>query len=294
MSTICFSFPDDAPLGRRLAASIGAEHGELDIHDFPDGETLVTLRSDCAHRKVILVCGGSGANRKAMPLYFAASTARELGAAQVGLVSPYLAYMRQDIRFHAGESVSAIAYGGYLSSMVDWLVTVDPHLHRLKSLEDALSIPASCVSAMPVVADWIAANVSQPVLVGPDSESTQWAASVAQRLGVPWVVLEKTRTGDRAVSVSLPDPAKLLGRTPVIIDDIVSSGRTLVETLNGLHALDCAPAACVVVHALFAPDAEHAIRTAGVAHLASTNTITHTTNAIDVVPLLGAAVRSML
>jgi ribose-phosphate pyrophosphokinase len=293
MSTICFSFPDDAPVGDQLACALGSERGVLDIHAFPDGETRVSLHGECAQRDVLLVCGGHGANMNAMPLHFAAETARALGARRVGLVAPYLAYMRQDTQFHAGESVSALAYGRFLSSAVDWLVTVDPHLHRLKSLNAAFSIPTRCVSAMPAVAGWIAANVSNPVLIGPDRESTQWAENVASRLGAPWTVLEKTRTGDRQVSVTLPDPVLLRGRTPVIVDDIASSGRTLIETLNALHGLGSAGITCIVVHALFASDAETAIRAAGVAQLVSTNTVRHATNAIDVVPLMAEAIQSL-
>jgi ribose-phosphate pyrophosphokinase len=294
MKTICFSFPASGQFGQELSQTLSAEHGALDIHEFPDGETRVTLHGECVQRNVIFVCGGRDANANAMPLYFAAHEARLLGAAKVGLVSPYLAYMRQDTQFHPGESVSALAYGRFLSSAFDWLVTADPHLHRLKSLDAAFSIPSRCVSAMPAIADWISANVVNPVLVGPDRESTQWAENVAARLGAPWTVLEKTRTGDLSVSVTLPEPALINGRTPVIVDDIASSGRTLIETLNALHGLTSAPVTCLVVHALFAPDAERAIRAAGVAHLVSTNTVPHSTNAIDVVPYFAEAIQSLI
>ena len=294
MSVICFSFPQDARFGGKLAAAIGAEHQTLDIHEFPDGETLVKLNGACASRSVIVVCGGQHPNTRALPAYFAAVTARSMGATSVGLVSPYLAYMRQDTQFHAGEAVSAAAYARFLASAFDWLVTVDPHLHRMKSLDAVFSIPAGCVSSMPAVADWIGANVAHPVLVGPDRESTQWAETVAKRIGCPWTILEKTRTGDREVTVSLSDPDVLRGRSPVIVDDIVSSGRTIIETILALRKLGAAPVICAVVHALFAGDAESVIRDAGVARLVSTNTVDHATNEIDVVPLMIEAVQKQL
>ena len=147
---------------------------------------------------------------------------------------------------------------------------------------------------MSAVSDWIAANVSDPVIVGPDAESTQWASSVAQRLGVPWTVLQKTRTGDRQVSVSLPDPQALRGRSPVIVDDIASSGRTLAEAVTALRSLTSQAVICVVVHALLAPDAESVIRSRGVARFVSTNTVAHATNAIDVVPLLAERIRLLI
>lgn len=291
MNAICFSFARDAHVGRRLAEVLGAEHQDVDIHHFPDGETRVRLPGDCANRDVILVCGGQEPNYSALPLLFAVHAARAMGATKVGLVSPYLAYMRQDTRFHDGEAVSAAVYGRLLSNAFDWIATVDPHLHRIHSLDEIFSIPALCISSMPAVADWIAANIADPVILGPDAESTQWASSVARRISAPWTVLNKTRTDDREVSLSLPDPEILRGRCPVIVDDIASSGRTLVEAVKRLRALGSPPATCVVVHALFAPDAESAIRAAGVARLVSTNTVAHATNAIDVVPLLAEEIR---
>jgi ribose-phosphate pyrophosphokinase len=292
MNALCLSFPWDAAFGRSLANVLGAAHGDLGVHRFPDGETLVRLDENCAQRSVILVCGGQNPNAAALPLYFAAHTARAMGARSVGLVAPYLPYMRQDMAFHQGEAVSASAYGKFLSGIFDWVATVDPHLHRVKSLDEVFSIPAACVSSMPAVSEWIAGNLASPVIIGPDAESTQWASSVAGRLGVPWTVLQKTRAGDREVSLSLPDPAILRGRTPVIVDDIASSGHTLIEVAKRLQSLSTGPVTCVVVHALLEPGAEMAIRAAGVASFVSTNTVTHASNAIDVVPLLAERIRA--
>ncbi|MEO8019770.1 MAG: ribose-phosphate diphosphokinase [Pseudomonadota bacterium] len=294
MTGICFSFPDNKPFGRKLAAALGAEHALIDTHVFPDGETRVRLDGDCARREVIIVGGGRGANDKALPLRFAADAARSLGARRVGLVSPYLAYMRQDKQFHAGEAVSALSYARFLSETFDWLVTVDPHLHRLASLEATFSIPARCVSSMPAMAEWIAANVPRPVLVGPDDESAQWARELARLLSAPWLTLAKTRGGDHQVAVTLPDPAPLADRSPVIVDDIASTGRTIVETLKALQRVQASPATCIVVHAVLAPEAESAIRAAGAVRLVSTNTVAHASNGIDVAPLVAASVREIL
>jgi ribose-phosphate pyrophosphokinase len=294
VNTICFSFPDDTQIGRGLGEALGVVHAPLEIHRFPDAETRVRLGADCAKQSVIVVCGGRDPNANALPMLFAAHAARAMGASNIGLVAPYLAYMRQDTTFQEGEAISALAYAQILSGAFDWMATVDPHLHRIQSLDEIFSIPALCVSSMPAVSDWIAANIPDPAIIGPDSESTQWVSSVAQRIGAPWTALQKTRTGDRQVSVTLPDPEILRGRSPVIIDDIASSGRTLVEAVNGLHSLRSRPATCVVVHALLAADVESAIAAAGAARFVSTNTIAHASNAIDVVPLLAEKVRLLL
>jgi ribose-phosphate pyrophosphokinase len=289
MKPLLFAFPAHERFAASLATLCGAELGRMSLHEFPDGEVLVRLEDHCAGRGVVIVCGGQAVNATALPLNFAAATARELGASSVGLVSPYLAYMRQDTRFHPGETVSAVAYARFLSASFDWLVTVDPHLHRLATLDDVFTIPATSVSATAALAPWIQAQVPHPVIIGPDRESEQWAASLAARLGIPFSVLEKTRSGDREVSLSVPDPRLVAGRTPVIIDDIASSGRTLARTVEALLAAGSHPPVCVVVHALFAADAEEVVARAGAARIVSSNTIAHASNEIDVTPLVSAA-----
>lgn len=294
MSAICFALPDDRPLAEKLSISLGARLGELDFHVFPDGETRIRLDTDCSGKSAILVYGGRDPNRTALPLYFAANAARASGASNIGLVVPYLPYMRQDTQFREGEAVSAVAYARFLSSSLDWVATIDPHLHRIRSLDAIFAIPALCLSSIPAITEWIAANVDNPVIIGPDEESSQWAEPVAQGLGTRWAVLSKIRTGDREVAVSLPDPEILRGRSPVIVDDIASSGRTLAEVARILRGLGAQPVTCVVVHALLADGAEAALREAGVTRLVSTNTLAHATNGIDIVPLLARRIREML
>jgi ribose-phosphate pyrophosphokinase len=290
---LLFAFPGDAAFATALRRHLESEEAPLDLHEFPDGEVRVRLDAGCAGRQVIFLCGGQAPNRSALPLYFAASTSRELGAASVGLVSPYMAYLRQDRRFQAGEALSAAAYGRFLSGSFDWLVTVDPHLHRIGSLGEVLSIPSARVSSVPALAEWIGAQVPAPVIVGPDAESAQWVNAVAERLRAPAVVLEKIRAGDREVRVSAADAARVEGRTPVIVDDIASSGHTLARTAEALVRAGAAAPVCIVIHALFAGDAERVVRASGAARVVSANTIAHHSNAIDVSALVAEAVRGL-
>lgn len=294
MKPVLFHFPDDEPMARKLCGMLDVQSGVLDWHRFPDRESLVTLHEDCSGRDVVVVCTLTDPDAKTLPLYFSAVTARELGARRIGLVAPYLGYMRQDQRFHPGQSLSAHAFAKLLSTSFDWLVTVDPHLHRIGSLGDIFSIPATAVSAMPAVSDFIAAHVPNPILVGPDSESAQWVEVVARTLNVPWLVLDKLRSGDRRVEVSGLDLDRIHNRTPVIIDDIASSGHTLVEVLKGLTPLRLDNVTCIVVHALFSDGAEGVLRNAGARNIISANTVKHATNGIDVAPLIATELHRYL
>jgi len=293
VSALLLAFPGCAQLAENLRDRLAATGGRIAWRHFPDGESLVALDGACDGRDVMVVATLRDPDRLALPLLFAARTARELGAKSVGLVAPYLAYMRQDARFAEGESVSSIHFGAFLSWTFDWLVTVDPHLHRNRDLGALFRIPATAVSSTPAVSDWIRAHVADPVLIGPDEESAQWLEPLATAAGAPLVVLAKTRRGDYDVRVGAPD-ADLAGRSPVLFDDIVSTGRTMIDAVARLREAGARAPVCVAVHGVFAGDAERGLRAAGAAAIATTNTIEHPTNSIDVAPALAEAVARQL
>ncbi len=294
MAPIVLSFPDDRLLAAEVAGSIGARMGTFAWRHFPDGESLVSIDENVAGADVVLFASLDDPDRKALPLRFAARTARELGARRVGLVAPYLGYMRQDMRFHAGEAISAKAFAQFLGESVDWLVTVDPHLHRIARLGDVFAIPSTAVAAAPLLADWIGRNVDRPILLGPDSESMQWVAHVAEEAHAPYEVLRKVRRGDREVDVSLPDAERMRGYAPVLVDDIVSTGRTLMAAIGRLSRLQLPPPVCVVIHPVFASGAWDALLEAGAARIVSTNSIAHRSNAIGLAEPIAAAVAAHL
>ena len=280
--------PGNEAAAERLAAAGGFELGRLETRRFPDGESYVRHLSDVVGRTVDLVCSLARPDPGFLGLLFAADAARDLGAAEVNLVAPYLAYMRQDRRFEPGEAVTSRPFARLISTAFDRLITVDPHLHRYPDLSALYTIPTATLHAAPLLADWIAAEVPDALIVGPDEESGQWVAAVAARAEVPHVVSHKSRRGDRQVEIVLPDLGAWSGRRPVLIDDIASSGRTLIEAARRLHVQGLKPPVCVVVHAIFADDAFEEL--AGVSsRVVSTDSVPHPSNAIALAPLLASA-----
>ena len=281
MISILFPMPGNEAFALHLDRAISCEVGQLEMRHFPDGESYIRLLSPVRGRDVIFVCTLDRPDEKIMSLYLAASIARELGARRIGLVAPYLAYMRQDARFQEGEGITSVHFARFVSDFCDWLVTVDPHLHRHHKLNEIYSIPTKVVRAAPVIGDWIAANVEKPVIVGPDSESEQWAAKVAKSVGCPYTILDKTRKGDRDVVVSAPDTSDWQGGTPVLVDDITSTAKTMIAAVTRLKEAGLPPPVCVTVHPIFADNAYSELQAAGVERIVSCNTITHTSNQID-------------
>lgn len=163
-----------------------------------------------------------------------------------------------------------------------------------RALTEAMASPAKRVATAPLVADWIRDNIHNAIVIGPDSESDQWVSDIAHRAGVPYQVLNKIRRGDRDVEVSLPDIDAARGRTPVIVDDIVSSGRTAIETLGHLKRLGLPATVCVAIHAVFAQDAYEQLLAAGAARVVSTDSVTHPSNTISIAELLAHASMDLL
>jgi len=285
-----FAMPGAGPFARSVAANVPLERGELTTRRFPDGETYVRVESDVTRRDCVVVADLARPDEKVVPLLLVATTLRDLGARRVGLVAPYLPYLRQDARFAAGEGITSVYFARWISGAFDWLCTVDPHLHRHPTLAAVYSIPAEVVAAAPRIAAWIRREVAAPLLVGPDEESTQWVAQVAASAGAPFVVAAKRRHGDRDVEIDLPDLAAHRGRTPVLVDDIASTARTMVAVARQLTERGRLPPICIAVHGLFAGAAFDELRAAGVARIASCNTVHHPSNEIDVAPDVAAAV----
>jgi ribose-phosphate pyrophosphokinase len=294
MIPILFPMPGNEAFAMHLDRAISCELGQMEMRRFPDGESYVRLLSPVLGRDVIFVCTLDRPDEKMMSLYLAVSIARELGARRVGLVAPYLAYMRQDARFQEGEGVTSLHFARFVSDFCDWLVTVDPHLHRHHKLNEIYSIPTKVVHAAPVIGDWIAEHLDKPMIIGPDAESEQWVAKVAKAVGCSYTVLDKTRKGDRDVEVSAFDASDWTGGTPVLVDDITSTAQTMIAAVARLKGAGLPPPVCITVHPIFAGTVWEDLRATEVERIVSCNTILHPSNEIDLSDAIAVAAVEMM
>lgn len=247
---IFFAMPGNEELASELAELTCGEVGRLQVRRFPDGESYVRVESDVKHGEVFVVCTLARPDPQFLPLAYTAKALRQAGAKRVNLIAPYLAYMRQDRIFHPGELLTSRAFAELLQQQFDWLVTVDPHLHRHASLDQVYDIPTTVIHACPLFAHWIAIHVKNPIVVGPDDESAQWVEAIAREAGAPWTAFTKQRRGDHHVRMTAPDLSEFRGQTPVLVDDIVSSGVTMRRAIDNLRRQDFGASYCLAVHAL--------------------------------------------
>ena len=287
---LLLAFDDEAMPAQALAAALDIPLAFVQRHRFPDGESRLLLPPRLPEQ-LLLLRGLHQPHDKLVELLITVPAARELGARRVVLVCPYLAYMRQDMAFNPGEAVSQRHIGALLASQVDGLVTVDPHLHRIQSLDEIM--PGGChraLTAAMLLGDWVARHVPGALLLGPDEEALQWVRAAGQAHGLDHAVCHKQRLGDRDVRVRLPE-LPLAGRAVVLVDDVASTGRTLVEATIGCLAAGAATVDVAVTHALFVGDAMDQLRAAGVRHVWSTDAVPHETAVVGLAELLADAVR---
>lgn len=292
-SGVLLYFEDESAAALRLAQAAHLAPQAMARHRFPDGELKLQLPPELPERVVVLRSLHQP-NEKLVELLLAAQTARQLGARHLSLVAPYLAYMRQDIAFMPGETVSQRIVGDWLAALFDTVITVDPHLHRVATLAQAVPAhEAMALSAAPLLGAWIAVHRPGAFLLGPDSESAQWVTQAALAQGLQHAVCQKNRRGDQAVDIALP-AVDLRGQAVVIMDDVASSGHTLARAAQLARAAGAASVDVAVTHALLAGDAWQVIQQAGVDQFWSTDAIAHASNVVPLAELLAKALQASM
>lgn len=286
---IVLGFPENAAQSAALAAARGCDHATIDIHRFPDGESRLRLPPQLP-ADTVLFRTLDRPNDKLVELLIAAGGARALGARNLTLVAPYLCYMRQDIAFTPGEPVSQKIIGKLLADAFDRVITVDPHLHRVATLAEAVPAKSAiALTAAGLIGRWLQPRLpADALLLGPDGESAQWVGKVATPGGFASAVARKERHGDRDVRITLP-PLELAGRTVVLVDDVIASGQTLIEAAKLAWAAGARQVQAAATHGLFSPGARERLAAAGIGSLLTTDAIPGDAAAIPLAELLAQA-----
>lgn len=288
---IVHAFEDEARPARALAGALGLECRFVDVHTFPDGEVLPTAPETAA--TTIVYRSLPRPNDKLIALLLACDAWRRAGARRLILVAPYLCYLRQDAVFAPGQPNSLKVIGDLLGDRFDRIVTVDAHLHRVSAISSVFSqTSATDLSAAPAIAAWLAkTHPDLELVVGPDTESGPWVKRVADLLGLDHHLFSKTRLGDDEVRLAPQDLAICTGRAVALVDDVCSSGGTLIEAAEMLKTARARKTVACVTHALFDALVENKLRAAGVA-IVSTDAVLHRTNTISLAPLFADTLRA--
>ncbi len=273
-------------IGGKIAKRLKAQHSELSVKKFPDDELLIRFSADLRGKAVVLVQSFFGnIGDCIIEVILASATARDLGAKKIVLVAPYFPYLRQDKRFHKGESASQGIIAKLIEKYFDEILVIDPHLHRRNSLHQIFKIKAAKLTANSLIANYIKMHIRNPVIIGPDEESYKWARSVANIVGAESSILKKKRYSSYHVEVKLNKKIDLKGKNVVIVDDIISTGHTIIEATKLLRKLGAKNIYCICVHGIFVNDALKELKKNKI-NVISTNTIPNKAAKIDVAKII--------
>jgi ribose-phosphate pyrophosphokinase len=282
--------------GRHIAKDIAKKarlpYSELAVTKFPDNEQLIKFTTKILkNKKAILVQSFYGEIDSCLiEVMFAARTARELGASSVALMAPYFPYMRQDKMFTYGEVASIHVLGEILSKILDEIYILDPHLHREKTLGHIFTIPSHRLTANPLIVNYIKNWIKNPLIVGPDWESYKWARATAELIGCESTILLKERHTARNVDVKFQEKIDVKGKNIVLVDDMISTGNTLIKTIIALKKLGVEKVTCIAVHGIFVENALERLKKTG-ATILTTNSLPNKAARIDVSGLFAEKLR---
>jgi len=287
--TLLLGFPDYQLQAKNLARLLKVDFAEVEIHTFPDGESKIKLPAVIPD-KIIICRSLNFPNDKLIELFFIAKAARQKGCEHITLLAPYLCYMRQDKAFEPGEIISQRMAGKFISSLVDEIITVDPHLHRINNLEEVIKTKRTVtISAAPLISNHISLQVSDPLIVGPDEESEQWVKQVAEIHGYDYMIAEKTRHSDRDVDIVIPT-SDVENRNVVLVDDVASTGKTLMNAAHQLIENGVSSIYCAVTHALFIENSYQELLSMGIKEIWSTDSVSHPSNCMSLTSLIADSV----
>jgi len=278
-------------LARSVAGILGLPILASSRRTFPDGEQYVRVEGGVKGHDVVVFQSLAYRPDQLLIEYCLLVDALKCGGARnvIGVI-PYLAYARQDKIFKPNEPLSARLIPRLIESVgTDRVITVDMHLHRFKDPSNVFRVPTQNLSAMPLLARHYNARSQSPnvTVVGPDSESEQWARGVAAELETSYIILEKERLGDRDVRVK--GELQLKGRIALVVDDMVSTGRTMVEVIARLKQEGAQRVDALVTHALLVEGAEKKMRGAGLSELIYSDTVPSCKAPVSVAPIIARA-----
>ena len=292
MTPAIYTFPTYQEQGQQLANKLNLPCFDIKVHHFPDKESLVTLPAE-KYQHVIFCLSLDYPNNKLIELFLAAKSARQQGVKRLSLVAPYLCYMRQDKSFHTGETISQQIIGQWFSELFDDLVTIDPHLHRVSSLDSVIPDTInSVVTAAPLRGNFVTSLKKNIFLMGPDEESLQWVKQVADISNTHYAVASKIRHSDTHISIQLPN-GEFKNQHIILVDDVISTGHTVAQTAIKLYETGASQVDVLVTHALFSKDAVGTLEKENFKNIYSRDSIPHKTNSIFLADLFSEKIKTI-
>ncbi len=270
-------------LAAKVAWNLEENLSPIETRKFPDGERYIRINGEVPKEVVVIQSTGYPQDENLMELFLLLKNLKSLGVERTRVVIPYFGYGRQERRFKSGEAVSAVIVAELLEAAgASEIYSIN--LHE-KNIKEFFNIPVHEISAMPLIASYISQQMDDPMIIGPDKGALGFATDVSRILKCECDYLEKIRISPEKVETK-PKNLDVAGRDVVIIDDIISTGGTIVSASKILRDLGANKVVVGCVHPVLVEDALLKIFAAGVDDVFATDTLKSDVSNISVAPLI--------
>ena len=277
-------------LAKRIARRLKAKYVDADTRTFPDGESKITFRHNLK-KSVVLVVQSTypPVDTNLLQILSIISEVKKISS-KIYAIIPYMGYARQDRQFLNGEIVTMSVVAKMLQAAgAKKAIVVDIHS---KTALRHFKIPTENVSAIPELVKYLKKlKLKNPVVVSPDTGGSLRAKKFADVLKSDFIVLKKSRNRKTGKVSIQSTKADVNGKDLIIVDDIISTGGSVVKATQFLKKQKCKRVFVVCTHGLLVGDAEKNIKKAGVTQIISTNTIPRSISKVDVSGVIAQAVQ---
>ena len=277
-------------LAKRIARRLKAKYVDVDTRTFPDGESKITFRHNLK-KSVVLVVQSTypPVDTNLLQILSIISEVKKISS-KIYAIMPYMGYARQDRQFLNGEIATMSVVAKMLQAAgAKKAIVVDIHS---KTALRHFKIPTENVSAIPELAKYLKKlKLKNPVVVSPDTGGSLRAKKFADILKSDFITLKKSRNRKTGKVNIQSTKADVKGKDLIIVDDIISTGGSVVKATQFLKKQKCKRVFVVCTHGLLVGDAEKNIKKAGVTQIISTNTIPRSVSKVDVSGVIAQAVQ---
>jgi ribose-phosphate pyrophosphokinase len=254
-------------VARNLANKIQQPLLQATYKRFPDDEFYVRLLDDISGEDVLVV-QTAYPDPKIVELLLMQDAVHDAGAKKITVVLPYFGYSRQDEKFEEGEAISSRAVAQHISMHADCVITVDPHKEHILKF---FMVPAYSCSAVSTIAQYLKEK-NIDFILAPDKGAKDRAKEAATLIDCEYDYLEKTRIDGTTVKIT-PKKLDARGKHVAIIDDIISTGGTMANSIKELKKQGAATVSVACTHGLFVGGAKEKLLSADCDEIISTDTI---------------------
>jgi ribose-phosphate pyrophosphokinase len=259
-------------LAARISEAIGVPLTDPRVHRFPDGEIHIKIQDSMRGHDVFLIqptC--HPVNENLVELFILLDALRRASAGRITGVIPYFGYARKERKSQPREPISAKLMANFITlAGADRMLLLDLHADAIEGFFD---VPTDHLTANKILAGHIQARgVDNCSVVAPDAGGAKRAENMAKLLNVPIVFIYKRRPGESAVEI-LDIAGEVAGRDCVVVEDIISTGGTIVEVARALKAKGARHVIITCTHAVLSPGAVERLRRAPVDEVVVTDSV---------------------